>query len=126
MVQSNKAISQPRLSPEDFVLKAIAALKTQKFKGVHVVRSGFNQAFRDYFGDQADPIQTTTQMRKDRRIAVFLAKGGASLYLREDLKETTLVRHDEDWTRRDQEGFEKRGTKPVAGTDDVLSRILKD
>lgn len=124
MVTSSKAASEPRLTPEAFVLKAITTLKTEKFKGIHVVRSGFNQAFRDYFGNEADPIATTTQMRKDGKIAVFLAKGGASLYLREDLKETTLIRHDADWVARDQAGFQKKAPSPYAGGDDVLTKIL--
>jgi len=110
-------ISEERLTPEEFVLRAIRNLKTEKYKGVHVVHSGFNRAFRDYFGDEADPIGTTTQMRKDGKIAVFLTKGGASLYLREDLKESTLSRHDAEW--------EKRDTAPDAD-DDVLTKILKD
>lgn len=126
MVKSRKASSEPRLTPEAFVLQAILALKTEKYKGVHVVRSGFNQAFRNYFGDEVGPIETTTQMRKDGKIAVFLAKGGASLYLREDLKESTLSRHDADWEKRDQEGFQKRrNSASTAGGDDVLTKILK-
>ena len=126
MVKSKKATSEERLTPEAFVLQAIVALKTEKFKGVHVVRSGFNQAFRDYFGDEADPIETTTQMRKEGKIAIFLAKGGASLYLREDLKESTLTRHDADWEKRDTEGFQKKRNSKSAGSgDDVLAKILK-
>ncbi len=125
MVKSKNATSNERLTPESFVLQAIDALKTEK-KGVHVVRSGFNQAFRNYFGDEADPIETTTQMRRDGKIAVFLATGGVLLYLRENLKETTLSRHDADWEKRDQQGFEKkRSSKPTGGDDDVLAKILK-
>lgn len=124
MVTSTKAASEPKLTPEAFVLQAVAALKTEKYKGVHVVRSGFNQAFRDYFGKEADPIETTTQMRKEGKLAIFLAKGGASLYLRGDLKESTLARHDADWERRDQEGFQKKAPAQASGEGDVLSKIL--
>ncbi len=127
MVQSKNVNStEPKLSPEEFVLQAVVALKTEKYKGVHVVRSGFNQAFRDYFGDEADPIATTTQMRKDGKIAIFLSKGGASLYLLEDLKESTRTRHDIDWEKRDREGPPKKADpKRPATSDDVLSKILK-
>lgn len=126
MVKSTKTRSGERLTPEAFVLQAIANLKTERYKGVHVVRSGFNQAFRDYFGNEADPIETTTQMRKEGKIAIFLAKGGASLYLPEDLKESTLSRHNTDWARRDAEGFQKKlGPKSTGGDDDVLTKILK-
>ena len=126
MVKSKKVTSEERLTPEAFVLQAITALKTEKFKGVHVVRSGLHKAFRDYFGDKADPIETTTQMRKDGKIAVFLAKGGVSLYLREGLTESTLIRHDAEWKKRDTEGFQKkRSPKSVKADDVVLSKILK-
>lgn len=103
MVTSNKAsaVSTPQLTPEEFVLKAIAKLRGDK-KGIHVVRSGFNRLFREYFGNAVDPVATTTQMRRDGKIAVFLSRGGASLYLRADLKPATLSRHDAEWAERDQ------------------------
>jgi hypothetical protein len=114
-----------RLTPEAFVLQAIATLKTEKYKGVHVVHSKFNQAFREYFGDEVDPIDITTQMRKDGKIAVFLKKGGASLYLRLDLMAKTLERHDAEWAVRDAEGFQKPAKKPAMERSDVLEKILK-
>ncbi|MFT5849427.1 MAG: hypothetical protein ACI9H6_000235 [Patiriisocius sp.] len=127
MVQSKKATSTPRLTPEEFVLQGITNLKTLKYKGVHVVRSGFNTAFREYFGEGFCPIETTTQMRKDSKIAVFLARGGASLYLREDLKDSTLERHDDDWATRDQEGFQKKAPdKSPGASGDALSKILNN
>jgi hypothetical protein len=125
MVKSKKT-SEPRLTPEAFVLQAIAALKTEKFKGVHAVRSGFNQAFREYFGDEADPISVTCQMRKDGKIAIFPLRGGVSLYLRKDLKESTLKRHDADWARRDAEEVPKaKHSSGKDDDDDTLSKILK-
>ncbi len=125
MVKShNTNGSAQRLTPEAFVLKAIVALRNGKSKGVHVVRSGFNKDFREYFGNEADPIETTTRMRKEGKIAVFLSRGGASLYLRTDLREPTLVRHDADWVRRDQEG---RPSKTAAQPDTrtSLQKILE-
>ncbi|MEX0917856.1 MAG: hypothetical protein WDZ93_01750 [Candidatus Paceibacterota bacterium] len=125
MVQSQKAASTPKLSPEEFVLRAIVALKNGKSNGIHVVHSGFNNAFREHFGNAADPIATTTQMRKDGKIAILLSRGGVRLYLREDLTEVTLARHDEDWEKRDREGFQKKAPPPASRTDDPLAKILK-
>ena len=117
--------STTRLTPEAFVLQAIEALKTEKYKGVHVVHSKFNQAFREYFGDEVNPIDVTTQMRKDGKIAVFLKKGGASLYLRPDLMAKTLERHDAEWSERDANGFQKPAKKPATESSGVLEKILK-
>ncbi|MBP9669412.1 MAG: hypothetical protein KBE09_03930 [Candidatus Pacebacteria bacterium] len=124
MVKSSNTNGSPqKLTPEEFVLKAITALRTEKSKGIHVVRSGFNKGFREYFGNDADPIQTTTRMRQEGKIAVFLSKGGASLYLRTDLRDSTLTRHDEDWAKRDQQGRPlKTEAKPDKSS--VLQKIL--
>lgn len=126
MVKPKNAAAAPTLTPEEFVLKAIRTLKTDRYKGVHVRYSGFNTAFRRYFGDKADPIETTTKLRKERKIAILLARGGATLYLREDLKETTLDRHDADWERRDNEDPQKKtNSKSATEVDNVLAKILK-
>ncbi len=124
MVTSKKAPHE-LMSPEDLVLQGIVTLRTEKSKGIHAVRSGFNQAFRDYFGNEADPIETTTQMRKDGKIAVILVKGGAMLYLRDDLQPSTLARHDADWEKREREGTRTKAASKVATESNVLTKILK-
>ena len=102
MVKSVKAVPVTSIDPEAFVLQKIAIVKEEGKKGL--LSWKLNPAFREYFGDTVSPIETTTKMRKEGKIAVFLQKGGASFYLRSDLKEATLARHDADWVKFDAEG----------------------
>jgi len=67
-----------RLTEEAFVLQAIEAGRNAQSKGIHSVYSGFNQAFRDYFG--TDPVAATTRLAKAGKIVVSLRRGGAMLY----------------------------------------------
>jgi hypothetical protein len=39
-----------KLTEEEFVLQAIKKLRKEPFRGIHSVYSGFNEAFRKYFG----------------------------------------------------------------------------
>ena len=39
-----------KLTHQEFVVKAIPTLRTEGFKGIHTVYSGFNNAFKAYFG----------------------------------------------------------------------------
>jgi len=39
-----------KISEYDFVVKAIKKLRKPPYKGIHSVYSGFNQAFKEYFG----------------------------------------------------------------------------
>jgi len=121
MVKSVKVTSALVLTPEAFVLQALAVVKGEGKKGLQSWQ--LNPAFRQYFGDKVDPIEITTQMRKDGKIAIFLKKGGASFYLRSDLKEPTLVRHDVDWAKKDAEGPRKKVAKPKSD-DNFLGKIL--
>lgn len=123
MVKSVKIASTPTMSPEDFVLRAIdACKKMNKKKGVTSWK--LNPAFREYFGAEVDPVATATQLRKSGKIAVFLNKGGASFYLREDLMESTLTKHDANWATRDAEPPVKTEKKPPSPSD-LLQMILK-
>ena len=116
------------ISPEEFVLRAIVANKKDGHKGLHTVWSGFNAAFRQHFGDTADPIIVTTQMRKDQKIAVFLVKGGVLLYLRDDLTAGKLAQHDAEWVERDSGDGKPASKKKKQDPDtagDLLTKILK-
>ena len=122
MVKSIKSVATPAMTAESFVLNAIDAAKGEGKKGITSWK--LNPLFREYFGDGADPIVTTTQMRKAGTIAVFLQKGGASFYLRADLKDSTLKRHDEGWMERDAEVRNKTEKKPPE-SGDFLKKILR-
>ncbi len=73
---------QEKLSPAEFVKKAIVSLRKEPYKGIHSVYSGFNDAFRDYFNE--DPIKWTTQLGAEGVIEIRPARGGVMLYLPSD------------------------------------------
>jgi len=76
---------EQKISHEEFVLRAIRELRTPPYKGIHSVYSGFNQAFRNYFG--ADPIAATNALAKEGKITIRPVKGGVMLYLPEDISQ---------------------------------------
>ena len=83
------------LTPEAFVLKAIQVLRKDNkpskkdgsiSKGIHVVYSGFNAAFREQFPD-VDGRSITNKMAAAGTIAVMPCFGGAMIYLAGDAPE---------------------------------------
>jgi len=72
------------LTQEEFVLRAIEALRKGGYRGIHSVYSGFNDAFREHFGNGADPVGVTTRMAKEGKIVTRPARGGVMLYKPED------------------------------------------
>ena len=72
-----------QLSAEEFVVLAIKKLRTGQFKGIHSVYSGFNEAFKAYFGG-ADPVQATNELAQAGKISLRPVRGGVILYLPED------------------------------------------
>ena len=50
-----------------------------KSRGIHSVYSGFNEAFREYFGE--DPIQITQELASQGKIETRFVKGGVMIYL---------------------------------------------
>ena len=69
-----------KLTEEQFVLMAIEKLRKGGYRGIHSVYSGFNQAFRAYFGDGADPVGATIRLAKQGKIVTRPARGGVMLY----------------------------------------------
>ncbi|MCX7943489.1 MAG: hypothetical protein N2746_03155 [Deltaproteobacteria bacterium] len=72
-----------KLSYEEFVKRSIETLRSPKYRGIHSVFSGFNQAFKEYYGE--DPIKVTKQLADEGKIAIRPAKGGVMIYLPEDV-----------------------------------------
>jgi hypothetical protein len=72
---------KPKLSEEEFVWRAIRKLRGN-YKGIHTVYSGFNQAFKDYFG--TNPVETTQRLAEEGKIVIRPVKGGVIIYLPED------------------------------------------
>ena len=67
-----------RLSEEEFTLQAIKRLRKGSYKGIHAVYSGFNTAFRQYFG--TDPVASMERMAKAGKVVLRPAKGGVVMY----------------------------------------------
>lgn len=79
------AVRKPigNLTKEEFVLQAIEKLRTKNYKGIHVVYSGFNEAFREYFNE--DPIQCVSYLEKQGLVVTHPVKGGVMLYNANDV-----------------------------------------
>jgi len=72
-----------KLSHEEFVKKAIVSLRKEGYKGIHTVYSGFNDAFKKYYGGE-NPIDATNKLAQEGKIVIRPVKGGVMLYLPED------------------------------------------
>ncbi len=71
-----------KLSIEEFVINAIKTLRTGDYKGIHTVYSGFNVAFKEYFGEGSNPIVETKKLQDADKIVVRPVKGGVCLYIK--------------------------------------------
>jgi hypothetical protein len=71
-----------KISEYEFVVKAIKKLRKPPYKGIHSVYSGFNQAFKEYYG--TNPVATTEELAKEGKIIIRPVKGGVMLYLPEE------------------------------------------
>lgn len=70
---------EKKLTEEEFVLQAIKNLRKEPFRGIHSVYSGFNEAFRKYFG--TNPVEATSRLATEGKIEIRPFKGGAMLFL---------------------------------------------
>lgn len=68
-----------KLNEEEFVHQAIKKLRKEPFRGIHSVYSGFNEAFRKYFG--TNPVEATSRLAAEGKIEIRPVKGGAMLFL---------------------------------------------
>jgi len=68
-----------KLTEEEFVLQAIKKLRKDPFRGIHSVYSGFNEAYRKYFG--TNPVETTSKLAAEGKIETRPFKGGVMLFL---------------------------------------------
>lgn len=82
-LEDRRMQEEKKLSYEEFIRKSIETLRSPKYKGIHSVYSGFNQAFKEYYGE--DPIKVTKQLADEGKIAIRPAKGGVMIYLPEDV-----------------------------------------
>ncbi len=68
-----------RLSHEEFIRLAIDKLRLENYKGIHTVYSGFNEAFKTYFGGE-NPIETTDRLASEGKLGLRPVKGGVMIY----------------------------------------------
>jgi len=75
-----KVMVTKKISYEEFYTNAIKSLRdVSKSNGIHVVFTGFNQAFKAYYGE--DPREVTDQLVKEGKIETKFVKGGIMIYL---------------------------------------------
>jgi hypothetical protein len=90
---------KPKLTEEEFVRRAVKKLRG-KYKGIHTVYSGFNSAFKEYFG--TNPVEATQKLASEGKINIRPVKGGVMIYLPEDAPNTAtnildkILADDED------------------------------
>jgi len=70
---------ESKLTEEEFVLQAIRKLRKEPYRGIHSVYSGFNEAFRKYFG--TNPVEVTSRLAAEGKIETRPFKGGVMLFL---------------------------------------------
>lgn len=70
---------EKKLTEEEFVVQAIKKLRKEPYRGIHSVFSGFNEAFRKYFG--TNPIEATSRLTTQGKIETRPFKGGVMLFL---------------------------------------------
>jgi hypothetical protein len=70
---------EKRLTEEEFVIQAIKKLRKEPFRGIHSVYSGFNEAFRKYFG--TNPVEATSKLTAEGKVETRPFKGGVMLFL---------------------------------------------
>jgi hypothetical protein len=68
-----------KLTEEEFVVQAIRKLRKDPYRGIHSVYSGFNEAFRKYFG--TNPVEATSRLAHEGKIETRPFKGGVMLFL---------------------------------------------
>ncbi len=73
------AEEERKMTEEEFVAQAIKKLRKEPFRGIHSVYSGFNEAFRKYFG--TNPVEATSKLAAEGKIETRPFKGGAMLFL---------------------------------------------
>jgi len=68
-----------KLTEEEFVVQSITRLRKEPYRGIHSVYSGFNEAFKRYFG--TNPVEATSKLAAEGKIEIRPFKGGAMLFL---------------------------------------------
>lgn len=81
---------ESKMEKKEFARKAIERCRTGKYKGIHTVYSGFNTAWREYYGKDEDPVVGVNKLIADGHITGHGAKGGFQIGLPEDAKSKAI------------------------------------
>lgn len=84
-VQKTSTKPNSKMNYEEFMEKAIKSLREPPYKGIHVVYSNFNNAFRQYYDEDPRPI--IDKMVADGFLVSRPARGGAIIMLAADADE---------------------------------------
>jgi hypothetical protein len=81
-------VATKKMTHLEFIQKAYETLRKpgkdgKQYMGMHVVYTGFNEAFRKYF--DTDPIKAVTKLADSGEVRVRAARGGAIIYLGDDV-----------------------------------------
>ncbi len=83
-MKKSNAGNAGKLAHKEFATKLILGLRKDPYKGIHTVYSDFNAAFKEYYGEGADPVAATKALAESGEFVLNFAKGGAMLYLKAD------------------------------------------
>jgi hypothetical protein len=113
--------SEKRLTHEEFVRVAILRLRDlSKSKGIHVVYSGFNNAFREYFNQ--DPVEFVRNLAKQGKVEIVPRKGGVMIYLPGEAPKSASTLGKEALSKILQE----KETNPEGIFEKVIDEIIPD
>lgn len=90
-----------KLPYREFIERSIKALRKPPYKGIHVVYSNFNEAFRQYYGE--DPRSIIDQLVKEGFLVFQRSRGGGTISLAAEV-----------------------GQKPTSGSSEALAKILSE
>ena len=119
-----------KLTEEEFVLQAIKKLRKDPFRGIHSVYTGFNEAFRKYFG--TNPVEATSRLAAEDKIETRPFKGGVMLFLpgeapkrpsADEIIQLILGNGDRSLSEEEfvMEGIKKLRKEPYKGIHSVFS-----
>ena len=83
------ATDAPAMTHMEFIQRAYDTLRKpgrdgKVYRGMRVVYTGFNEAFRKYF-PKDDPQKVVDKLAKSGELIVRVSKGGAIIYLGDDV-----------------------------------------
>ena len=89
-----------RLTPEEFTIRAIENLREEGYKGIHTRRTGFNDLYKEYFGEDADPIAATRKLAESGKIVIGGSRDRAGVMLYKPGEEPEWMKRLHETTKK--------------------------